>query len=318
MLRMVMPSLCHAAVPRSSLGHGPSWCDGLVERLTIDLSCGPVSYLQWGSPAAAEAVVLLHGGGYDSASLSWALLGPALADAGYRVLAPDHPGYGSSPMPEWPSTVRNLSNYVDEFIEAVGVGERYFLAGISLGGSLALARALDHPEGLRGLVLFAPYGIMSRMGTGPAAGLVHLLSWLSVKSRALDGLAPIYARSRRAVQASMGYIVSPQARTDALLDELVAAAANPEAGKAFSQWQRDEISLRGLRTDFTNRLGSLIVPTLIVQGTKDVGVPLVDAQRAAKLIPDAQLLAVEGAAHWVQRDRPDIVTPAVIEFLRSA
>ena len=33
-------------------------------------------------------------------------------------------------------------------------------------------------------------------------------------------------------------------------------------------------------------------------------------------LPDATLLVVEGAGHWVQRDRPDRVVPAVLEFLR--
>ncbi|CQD24966.1 alpha/beta hydrolase [Mycolicibacterium conceptionense] len=60
-------------------------------RSSVDLPCGSVSYLTWAPDLAAPAVVLLHGGGVDNASLSWGGIGPRLAEAGYRVIAPDHP-----------------------------------------------------------------------------------------------------------------------------------------------------------------------------------------------------------------------------------
>ncbi|UHJ55936.1 hypothetical protein LT337_02325 [Mycolicibacterium fortuitum] len=56
-------------------------------RTTVDLPCGKVSYLTWAADSAAPTVVLLHGGGVDSAFLSWGGIGPGLAQAGYRVIA---------------------------------------------------------------------------------------------------------------------------------------------------------------------------------------------------------------------------------------
>ena len=81
-------------------------------RRTLGLSWGTVSYLDWNPLRAIDqdkpAVLLLHGGGVDNASLSWGELGPVLADAGYRVLAPDHPGYGQSPAAPWPHSQQRL------------------------------------------------------------------------------------------------------------------------------------------------------------------------------------------------------------------
>lgn len=54
---------------------------------------------------------------------------------------------------------------------------------------------------------------------------------------------------------------------------------------------------------------------LIVHGSRDVGVPVARVRAAAELIPDARLVVVEGAGHWVQRDRPDAVVPAMLSFL---
>ena len=70
-----------------------------AERKVVRLPWGEVSYLEWSPDGAARAptLLLLHGGGLDSAELSWADVGPAVAQVGYRVLAPDHPGYGESP-----------------------------------------------------------------------------------------------------------------------------------------------------------------------------------------------------------------------------
>ena len=53
-------------------------------------------------------MVLLHGGGVDSAALSWGDIGTRLAAAGYRVIAPDHPGHGRSRLPSWPVTQQRL------------------------------------------------------------------------------------------------------------------------------------------------------------------------------------------------------------------
>ena len=61
------------------------------QRLWIEFDWGRVSYLEWlpqGEPRAD--VLLLHGGGVDCAELSWGGLGRDLAQAGYRVIAPDH------------------------------------------------------------------------------------------------------------------------------------------------------------------------------------------------------------------------------------
>jgi len=285
-----------------------------MERRDIELSSGRVSYLTWGTPGPRPTVVLLHGAGFDSASLSWALLGPALAGAGYHVLAPDHPGYGHSAKAPWPATVANLVDYVGEFIEALGL-TRYAVGGLSLGGSLALSHALTRPEGLTALMLLAPYGIMPRVYDGRFAGLKHRLAWAMIHTRVQDALIAPMVRSRRLMAASIASIVrNPEQRAPELMDEIL-AAASPAAWRPFAEFQRDDVRWNGLRTNYSDRLGEITVPTLLVGGTHDTGVPLARVREAAGRITGAQLLVVDGAGHWVQRDRPDLVNPAVIAFL---
>ncbi|MCW5954174.1 MAG: alpha/beta fold hydrolase, partial [Propionibacteriaceae bacterium] len=83
-------------------------------RRSVDLGWGQVSYLEWLPDGQAKAdVLLLHGGGADCAELSWGGVGPVLAEAGYRVIAPDHPGYGESPLPGWTASQERLVAYVE-------------------------------------------------------------------------------------------------------------------------------------------------------------------------------------------------------------
>lgn len=288
------------------------------ERTTIDLGWGPVSYLAWRPDAAgqAPAVVLLHGGGADNAWLSWGGLGAALADAGHRVYAPDHPGYGESPLPPWPHTQERLVAHVGTFLDALGL-DRVTLGGLSMGGGMALGFTLDHPDRVCGLMLFGSYGLADHQYGGLAAMPAQALSWVAVRTGAMSTIMRRSARNRPLMRASLRSIVrNPAECTPELFDAVMAEVERPDAFTAFEQWQRDQILPGRLRTNYAPRLGEVRTPTLVVHGTHDSGVPVAYAKAAAKALPDATLLVVDGAGHWVQRDRPERVTPAVREFLR--
>ncbi|WP_454113011.1 alpha/beta fold hydrolase [Microbacterium maritypicum] len=52
-----------------------------------------------------------------------------------------------------------------------------------------------------------------------------------------------------------------------------------------------------------------------MHGDRDSGVPLARIRTAAELLPAGSLVTVPGAGHWVQRDRPDVVIPAMLDHL---
>ena len=64
-----------------------------------------------------------------------------------------------------------------------------------------------------------------------------------------------------------------------------------------------------------NRINQFMMGLLVVHGALDAGVPAAVARRAAAAMPHAELLVVPDAAHWVQRDRPEVVVPAMRAFL---
>lgn len=283
-------------------------------RTTITLPSGAISYLEFrpvDRPAAT--VVLLHGGGVDSASLSWGEAGPRLAAAGYRVIAPDHPGFGDSPLPCWPLTQRRLVAYVGELVDALEL-DRYAVGGLSMGGGMTIGHVLARPDRVTGVILVASYGMMPRLSDGPLAGVRQAVTWAMLRTGLIGALTRWVGGSRTAMAFSLAALIRDPARRTPLMAEVMAAAQHPGFA-AFEQWQRDEVLWNRLRTDYTAQLATFPRRTLIIHGDRDDGVPVARARAAAEVIPDAELTIVAGAGHWVQRDRPDVAIPAIVDFL---
>lgn len=287
-------------------------------RRTIEVEGTAVSLLEW-EPAvsAGPAVLLLHGGGADNAELSWGSVGDELAEAGYRVLAPDQPGFGLSAPATWAVTQENLVRYVGGLADALGLDD-YVIGGLSLGGGMTLGHLLDQPGRARGAMLFGCYGIMPRLSDGRLGGAVHFLSWVLLRTGLLSAMTRSYARSPKAMEQGLRSLVrDPASRTPELVRAVIEETVSGQGLETFAAWQRDQVLWNRLRTVYTDRLHSIATPTLLVHGDHDPGVPPARAVAAAELLPDASLAIVHDAAHWVQRDRPDIVIAAMLDFLRG-
>ena len=296
---------------RSTRPHVPA------TRSTVDVPWGHVSYLEW-SPAptaSASTVVLLHGGGVDDASLSWGGVGSSLAEAGHRVIAPDHPGFGQSPAAPWPATQQHLVDYVGDFVDALGLGS-HVIGGLSLGGGMAIGHTLARPDTVTAAMLLGSYGLTPRLSDGLTSLPRQVLTWVMLRTGLLTAMTRRVASSRAALDWSMASLVRDRARrTPELMDEVWAAAETGRGLAAFAQWQREQILLDRLATDYRGELGQITAPVLIVHGDRDNGVPVARARSAAAALPDATLEIVAGAGHWVQRDQPDVVIAAMLRFL---
>lgn len=255
-------------------------------------------------------VLLLHGGGTDSARLSWGAAMGALA-ARHRVFAPDLPGYGESDRPDAPYTTAYYLQFVAALLDALALPQAA-LAGLSMGGALALGTALAHPERVARLVLADSYGIQRRVA-------LHKISYLSVKTPGIiEATWALLRRSRSLTVSTLGTLfANPALMPTELVDELFAEAGKPQAGRAFTRYQRDELHWNGLRTVYLDRLGEIRCPTLLIHGAQDQAVPLACAQEAQRQIAGARLYIIENAAHWAQREKPQEFNRVVSEFLED-
>jgi pimeloyl-ACP methyl ester carboxylesterase len=274
----------------------------------ITLSGVRVRYLSAGEETGRPPLVLLHGGGTDSAVLSWGGLIGALGE-GRRVFAPDMPGYGESERPaDAAYTLDYFAHVVVEFADRLGLA-RFDVAGISMGGGISLTLALCHPERIGRMVLVDTYGIQPDYPP-------HFASYLLVRLPFLTDLTYLTLRSRLAARATLGQLIkTPAALTEELVDEVMAEARKPGTGKAFNAFQRHEVLRDRLRTNYLPRLDQVRARTLIVHGEADSLVPLKCAEEASRRIPDARLVVLQGAGHWAQRERPGEFLEVVGEFL---
>jgi len=259
---------------------------------------------------SGSLVMLLHGGGLDSASISWrACIGPLSAQ--HVVFAPDLPGYGQSDRPAIEYTMDYYVNFLEHLLDALHL-QKVSLAGISLGGGIALSFTLRFPDRVEKLVLVDSYGLLTRVSW-------HKLSYLLVHLPLLNALTMrLMGSSRRLIRWSLlgGLVYSPQRLSEELVDEVYQRAREPGAGKAFASFQRSEMLWNGLCSDLTGRLHEIMVPTLIVNGAEDPAVSIADARRARALIKNSELYIVPQTKHWPQGEKPEEFTRVALQFLR--
>lgn len=257
-------------------------------------------------------VILLHGGGLDSALLSWRAALPALAPH-FRVFTLDWPGYGESELPNQPYTLDDYAALLLDFMQALELPTAT-LAGISLGGGIALTFALAHPERLDRLVLVDSYCLAERMA-------YHRLSYWYVKYFAW--FTPVsmrwISRSHWLTRQSLAAIFAdPAAITPELVEEVFTASQLAHAGQAWADFQRLELLPNRLRTVHMARLGEITVPTLLIHGAKDSLVPLAAARAAAQRLPHARLEVIPNCGHWPQREAPEAFNRVILDYLTGA
>ncbi len=260
-------------------------------------------------------LVLLHGGGADASLVSWGAIAPRLAHR-FRLYLPDWPGYGRSEA--WPDTLRStdLPDIVDHVRTNLCL-ERLDLIGISMGGLATLAYALAHPDRIRRAAVFGCGGLQDRAP-------YHTLAWPFLH---LPLLGPALARMQWRTYASRPGLLRSSLK--ALLpsfrevpDDVVLLVQDELAGRSdhtvFFRWQRDEMGLRGLRTDLSERLGAIAAPVLMLHGTRDIAVPIAYARAAADRLPHCRYLEVEGGGHWLPREAPELAAERLEGFFAAA
>jgi pimeloyl-ACP methyl ester carboxylesterase len=258
---------------------------------------------------SGPALVLLHGGGTDSASLSWSEVMPPLS-AHYRVFAPDWPGFGQSEKPAISYTMDYYVHYLRHLLSALNLA-RAVLIGLSMGGGIALNFTLDNPARVEKLVLVDPYyGFKS-----PA----DRWSYLYLRLPFVMDLPTLLGRNRTLVGWGLSNVLQhPERRTQALGDEVYREALKKRAGKAYASWARSEVTWHGPRSEMESRLHEIAVPTLLVHGAGDKLIPVSFARRAHVLIAHSRLSILPGCGHWVQRDDPQAFLQAVEPFLEMS
>jgi pimeloyl-ACP methyl ester carboxylesterase len=275
-----------------------------VHEQTVAVDGMTINYCEAG---AGSPLVLFHGGGVDSASISWGTVQPGLA-AAHRVIAPDLPGYGKSDKPDITYSQEFYIDFIGKFLDALHL-DRVSLAGLSLGGGISLGFTLAQPVRVHKLILVDSAAIMEYV---PYHKLSYIYATTFLNEFSYWVIKKFPSLVRKSLTAS---IFDPANITDDLVAELTGMLQDPQVGKAFASYQRDELRWNGIKTNYLPLLSEIATPTLILHGDQDMNVPLQWVDKAHAGIRGSQLVILKNRKHWSLRDHPEEIVQLMLDFL---
>lgn len=284
--------------------------DRMVTHRYADLDRVRLHYVEAGE---GPLVVLLHG--FPDFWYTWRHQIPALAAAGYRVVAPDMRGYNLSDKPRGiaPYQIEHLCGDVAGLIRHLGE-ERAAVVGHDWGGGVAWLFAMRYPEMLNRLaILNLPHPV--RMLEGLKTLRQLLRSWYMFFFQ-LPWLpeAGMRAGNYRALREVLRHDPArPGAFTPADIDRYVEAMSRPGALTASINYYR--ALRRRSPAEMRAMLRPVEAPVLIIWGEQDRYLRAELAEPGREWAPDQRVVRLPTASHWVQHDEPERVNELLVAFL---
>lgn len=243
----------------------------------------------------APAVVLVHGAGGNSRvwPYAWSQINFVRSPRARRWLTDfplylvDLPGHGRSDPPGR-SRIDDYAKVVINFAEALGLS-RYVVGGHSMGGAIAQTVGLRQPDGLAGLVL---------LGTGATMPVTDLI---------LGGLLSDFEKTVRLIMKFSWQKEAAESFTDVAMRHMLATPPDVVHGDF----------LACSRFDVRDRLGEIDVPTLVIGGENDRMMPMPNSQFLAERIPNATLVQIANAGHFMMTEKTNRVTRSMVQFLNG-
>jgi pimeloyl-ACP methyl ester carboxylesterase len=255
-------------------------------------------------PADGPLVVLLHG--FPQTSWSWRGVWPALADAGFRVVAPDQRGHSPGARPPDVSAYRmtHLVADVVGMLDHLGV-EEADVVGHDWGAAVAWQLAARHPERLRTLTAVSvphPLAFVEALRTDPdqRARSQYMRDWQAVGTTEDAMLAGGLERVFDGIPG-------------VAMERYLSALRQPGALTAALNWYRAQS-----RADLDG-VGQIAVPTLHVWSDNDPALGEVATRASAEYVDAPYRLEVlQGVSHWIPEEAAERLAALVLEHLQRA
>ncbi len=257
-------------------------------------------YRQWGEDNT-EKFLLVHG--FAGSTFSWRYTAPALAAAGYRVVAIDLPGFGLSERSlSFTKTAEKRAELLWDLLDSLEPGSEWHLVGHSMGGGVVAAMAMQKPEQVKSISMAA--GAIPDASRGnfnwvfhypPLQRLVrHLATRVFLTEENIQNvLASAYGRTPEENEFKGYYRPLLIEDTDAALVEM----------------------LKTSEKNLLNEIKTLQVPVLLIWGEEDSWVQLERGYKLDNLLPDSELVIIPGEGHCPMETEPKEFNSILLQFL---
>ena len=239
--------------------------------------------------SGATPVVALHGWGVSSELMQPVL--ERLSPLGYRLYAPDLPGFGGTAAPPAAWSVHDYANWVVDYLDAHRL-ETVHLVSHSFGGRISLVLGARHPHRIDKITLSNSAGVLSKQPP-------HRI----LRQRA-------YKLIRRGLEAIGAHATAHQLR------EWYAARYGSSDYRSAQGIMR-ETFVRVVAQDLLPVAAQVAKPTLLFWGDKDADTPLWQAHVLEKTLPDAGLIVFPGAGHYAYLEHLDEFIRIVDHFFKQ-
>ncbi len=257
-----------------------------------------MTHYQLGGPAGGATVLLIPG--FSTPYNIWDPTYDALTQAGFRVLRYDLFGRGWSDRPKAAYDADFYVKQVAGLLDALEIHEPVDVAGVSMGGPIAVTFAARHPGRVRRVLLFDP---------GYFTGFQ-----LNFPLR-----APVLGEYNMAITVAPGLAKSqwkdfahPE-RYPHYLDPYYEQMRYPGFRRALLATLRNYVS-KDSSGDYRT-LGKSSKPVLLIWGKADRDTPIELSQKILEAVPLAEFHSIDDAAHIPHYEHPEIVNPIILRFL---
>lgn len=226
-----------------------------------------------------------------------------LGRAGFRAIRFDYYGRGWSDRPMGTYGLDRFDRQLAELLDSLGIGGPVDLAGLSFGAAIVTDFTDRHPDRVRSLIYIDPVFNTGRQ-LQPAERCALAWDWHMVFGDGTDEMANsqrddfFYPDRHPDWVARYRVQLQFKGTREALRRTRVAIAVAPNQAAQI------------------RKVGTNPRPVLVVWGREDAGAPFSESAGLMQALPQATLVPIDSAGHLPHLDQPDIVTAAVLQFLR--
>src|SRR6266568_1677525 len=264
------------------------WSPHYTEPDVLDVRGLPVAYRRKGS---GPPTLFLHGAG---GTRMWLPFYERLSES-VDFVAPEHPGFGDTPSPDWLDGFDYLVLHYHDVLDTLGL-DRVHLIGFSLGGWISANVAIFYPERIKSLTLITPAGL--RMPDAPMTDFMRMPPE-QIPDLLFNGATLDY----------LDFLPDPHDLDAAIRGY---GEASTFARLAWNPRYDDRLD---------RRVPMINAPSLVLEPDEDRLIPNAHARRWVELLPNARLEKVSGqknpTGHGLIMQEPDRTAEVIARFIQE-